>query len=159
MRPSDGPLRRARVLQGQKGPEETVAVIAVDTNVLVRLLVRDEPVQSALAKALFADGPVWLSATVLLETAWVLRKGFRLEWPEIVDALRRACALENVVVEDEHRFHDALDWAENGLDFADAFHLARAQDAESFYTFDRAFARRSRGLGVVPVRIVAPSGN
>lgn len=133
-------------------------MIAVDTNVFVRLLVRDDPRQSALAKALFADGSVWLSATVLLETAWVLRKGCRLEWLEIVDALRQVCALESVVVEDEHRFHDALDWAENGLDFADAFHLARAQDVESFYTFDQAFARRSRGLGVVPVRIVEPSG-
>ena len=151
-------MRAARDLQGQKGPEEIIAVIAVDTNVLVRLLVRDEPVQSALAQALFAAGPVWLSATVLLETAWVLRKGFRLEWPEIVDSLRQVCALENVVVEDEHRFQDALDWAENGLDFADAFHLARAQDVESFYTFDQAFARRSRGLGVVPVRIIEPSG-
>ena len=133
-------------------------MIAVDTNILVRLLVRDEPMQGALAKALFAAGPVWLSATVLLETAWVLRKGFRLEWPEIVDALRQVCALENVVVEDEQRFHDALDWAENGLDFADAVHLARAQNAESFYTFDQVFASGSRGLGVVPVRMAEPNG-
>lgn len=133
-------------------------MIAVDTNILVRLLVRDDPRQSAAAKALFAAGPVWLSATVLLETAWVLRKGFRLEWPEIVDSLRQTCALENVEIEDAHGFQDALDWAENGLDFADAFHLARAQGAESFYTFDQNFARRGRGLGAVPVKLLELNG-
>lgn len=152
-------MRAARDLQGPKDPEETFAVIAVDTNVFVRLLVRDDPRQSASAKALFAAGPVWLSTTVLLETAWVLRKGFRLEWPEIVDSLRQAGALENVVVEDARCFENALAWTENGLDFADAFHLARAQDAESFYTFDQAFARRGRGLGAVPVRLLEPKGN
>ena len=63
-------------------------MIAVDTNVVVRLLVRDDAKQAEAAAVLFARGPVGLSATVLLETAWVLRSGYRLAPAAVVDALR-----------------------------------------------------------------------
>lgn len=129
-------------------------MIAVDTNVLMRILTCDEPRQMIAAELLFKNNAIWLSATVLLETAWVLQKGYRLGASETVALLRRICAFENVAVEDELGFRNALDWVEAGMDFADAFHLARAQDAEAFYTFDQAFARRSRGMGAVPVRIL-----
>ena len=131
-------------------------MIAVDTNVVVRLLVRDDAKQAEAAAVLFARGPVGLSATVLLETAWVLRSGYRLAPAAVVDALRRVCALAHVVLEDEERCRNALDWAEGGLDFADALHLAGAQQAECFYTFDQTFARKSRGIGVASVRLPPP---
>ncbi len=49
-------------------------MIAVDTNVLVRLLTGDDPVQESAARSLFASGPIWIAKTVLLETSWVLRR-------------------------------------------------------------------------------------
>jgi len=39
-----------------------------------------------------------------------------------------------------------LQWHESGLDFADAFHLAQSQSCSAFYTFDKAFENRAKGL-------------
>ena len=54
-------------------------MIAVDTNVLVRLLTGDDLKQAAAARSLFAAGPIWIAKTVLLETAWVLRSLYGFE--------------------------------------------------------------------------------
>jgi len=48
-------------------------MIAVDTNVLVRFLVRDDAKQAARAAALIQANEIWVCKTVLLETEWVLR--------------------------------------------------------------------------------------
>lgn len=42
--------------------------------------------------------------------------------------------------------HQALLWHENGLDFADALHLAQSQDCEQFYTFDEKLIKNAREL-------------
>ncbi len=52
-------------------------MIAFDTNLLVRLLVDDAPDQADVAEALLAANTVFISRTVLLETEWVLRAGYR----------------------------------------------------------------------------------
>jgi len=52
-------------------------MIAVDTNVVVRFLVRDDPKQAARAAELIRDNQIWISKTVLLETEWVLRSLYR----------------------------------------------------------------------------------
>jgi predicted nucleic-acid-binding protein len=51
---------------------------AVDTNIVVRLIVGDNPEQEAAARNLIRGGSVWISKTVLLETIWVLRTFYRL---------------------------------------------------------------------------------
>jgi predicted nucleic-acid-binding protein len=92
-------------------------VIAVDTNVVVRLLVGDDPEQAGRATALFAREPeVFLAKTVLLETAWVLRSVYGFAAPAIANALRRLAGLPNVVVEDAEQLTWALDPARRGLD-------------------------------------------
>lgn len=48
-------------------------MIAVDTNVLVRLPTGDHAQQATAARSLFAAEPIWIAKTVLLETGWVLR--------------------------------------------------------------------------------------
>ena len=48
-------------------------MIAIDSNVLVRLLVNDDPAQGARARAAFETEEIWIAKTVLLETFWVLR--------------------------------------------------------------------------------------
>ncbi len=40
----------------------------------------------------------------------------------------------------------ALQWHENGLDFADALHLVQSQDCSAIYTFDTKFVNRAKGL-------------
>ena len=53
-------------------------MIAVDTNVLVRLLTGDDPAQTQRAVELFAQESILIPKTVLLETEWVLRYSYEL---------------------------------------------------------------------------------
>jgi predicted nucleic-acid-binding protein len=54
-------------------------MVAVDTNILVRLLTGDDPKQAAAARSLFASEQIWIAKTVLLETGWVLRSLYGFE--------------------------------------------------------------------------------
>ncbi len=57
---------------------------AIDTNVLVRALVQDDPAQSAQASAVFRSGePILIPTTVLLESEWVLRRLYKKSFSEI----------------------------------------------------------------------------
>ncbi|MBI3210938.1 MAG: type II toxin-antitoxin system VapC family toxin [Candidatus Solibacter usitatus] len=98
-------------------------MIAVDTNVLVRLLTGDDPVQAAAARSLFASGPIWIAKTVLLETVWVLRRLYGFEVDTIQAALRRLLGLKNVHAEDESAVAAALELTARGMEFADALHV------------------------------------
>jgi predicted nucleic-acid-binding protein len=132
-------------------------MIAVDTNVLVRLLTMDDARQAAAAKALFAAGPVWIAKTVLLETGWVLRSLYGYEESEIADAFGRLLGLQNVRVEDEAAVAAALALTAGGLDFADALHLSSRPAGSKFVSFDRAFVRSARRAGAEGVSEVEPS--
>jgi predicted nucleic-acid-binding protein len=120
---------------------------SVDTNVVVRLLTEDDPKQYAAAKSLF-DGSVWIAKTVLLETAWVLRRSYGLTDSSILAAFGRLIALRNVSVEDEAAVYGALAFMAHGIAFADALHLASRPAGVMFVSFDRAFIRRAKRLGV-----------
>ena len=63
---------------------------ALDTNVLVRALTRDDLQQSPAAVAFIAHkGPVWVSHIVLAETFWVLESVYGQEKPQLVEVLKR----------------------------------------------------------------------
>jgi predicted nucleic-acid-binding protein len=119
-------------------------MIAVDTNVVVRFLVRDDPKQAARAAELIRDNQIWISKTVLLETEWVLRSLYRFSPQSLGRALRALAGLEKVFLEDEIAVAKALEWFQEGLDFADALHLASAGTANQFATFDGKLARQAR---------------
>jgi predicted nucleic-acid-binding protein len=124
-------------------------MLAVDTNVVVRLLVNDDARQGAAARRLFESDEIWIGVTVLLETAWVLESVYDLSSDETVKALQRLLGLPNVRAEDPGAVAAALDAAGRGLELADALHLLRTpQDAE-FVTFDRALARRGEKIRAV----------
>jgi predicted nucleic-acid-binding protein len=53
-------------------------VIAVDTNVVIRLLTGDDQDQATLARELFETETIWLSKTLILEAEWVLRRLYGL---------------------------------------------------------------------------------
>jgi predicted nucleic-acid-binding protein len=130
-------------------------VIALDTNVLGRFLTRDDPRQAVRARALIETGAVFVPRTVVLETEWVLRAIYGFERRAIAAGLERLLALPAVAIEDGPRVASALAWYGQGLDFADALHLASSAQAEAFATFDRALRRRARAV-TNTVRIVAP---
>ena len=128
-------------------------MIAIDTNVLVRLLVWDDPEQAAQAKALIGGQDVFVSKTVLLETEWVLRSLYGLKASQIIAALRGVVGLPRMRCEDPDAVVMALGCFEQGLDFADALHLSSSRAKGRFATFDQRF--RKRGQGICPVEIVA----
>lgn len=128
-------------------------MIALDTNVVVRFLVNDEPAQARRARALIEANAVFVPVTVLLETEWVLRGGYRLPRAEVVRLLRGLLGLPKLVTEDPQRIARALGWHAAGIDFADALHLCGSAGAERFATFDDKLVKAGRKLGTV--RVVA----
>lgn len=121
-------------------------MIAIDSNVLVRLLTGDNPAQYKASHKLFASEQIFIPDTVVLETAWVLRAAYDLEPTAICEAFRRTFGLENVTLANGQLVALAIAWHEAGLDFADAFHLALSQDHESLKTFDADFIKRAKAL-------------
>ena len=126
-------------------------MIAVDTNVLVRLLTEDDLKQSAAARALFEAGPIWIAKTVLLETGWVLRSLYGFEESAVRNALIKLLGLQNVHTEDEPSVAAALALTVHGLDFADAMHLSSRPPGASFFSFDLSLVRRAKRAGATDV--------
>ena len=126
-------------------------MVAVDTNVIIRLVTNDHAAQVARAVAIFRAGGVFVAKSVLLETEWVLRYSYKLETEAILRALRAILGLPNVSVEDPACIATALELFAQGLDFADALHLASSASAERFVTFDARFAKRATRISPIPV--------
>ena len=99
-------------------------MIGLDTNVIVRFLVQDEPVQSALASSLItsrtAKDPGYISTVVLVEVFWVLKRAYKLPNQDVPAALLALVSSDEIVVEGRDAVRAALREGANGYDFADA---------------------------------------
>jgi len=126
-------------------------MIAVDTDVVVRLLTQDDPRQSAAARSLFAAGPIWIAKTVLLETGWVLRSLYGFEEGAIRDALTNLLGLKNVHTEDKPSMAAALALTVHGIELADAMHFTGRPPGAVFVSFDQSFVRRAKRAGATEV--------
>ena len=124
---------------------------AVDTNVVVRFLTRDDANQFQQAVALFDRETIHIPDTVWLETEWVLRYAYGYDASAVVTAFHGLLGLPQVRVTDAALLMRAIEWHGAGLDFADALHLASSQDMDILATFDKAFARKSSNLGACRV--------
>ena len=126
-------------------------MIALDTNVLARYLLDDEPSQARIARRLLGDAKAeyWIPISVTLELAWVLRKS---EAPRVVvvGKLRDLLSLRNVRPQNADLVFQALRWAGEGMDLADALHLVLSSKAERFLTFDEPLVKQARKLGAQP---------
>jgi predicted nucleic-acid-binding protein len=121
-------------------------MIAIDTNVVVRYLVDDDPAQAARARALVDSNQVFVPLTVMLETEWVLKSAYAFPIDVRAAALLAFAGLPSVTIEDATAMARALGWAAQGVDFADGLHLAKSEGCEAFATFDAAFAKAARSL-------------
>jgi len=130
-------------------------MISLDTNVVVRFLVNDDPEQNRRARRLIDAGNVRISPTVLLEAEWVLRALYGQKRGGIHESFLRMLGLPGVLADEPQRVIRALEWYGSGLDFADALHLAFVSSAGSFATFDAKLVRRARALQGAP-RVHAP---
>lgn len=125
-------------------------MIALDTNILARFLLNDDPAQFKLARDLLAR-PVDYTAppTVLLELVWVL-ESYNCTRSEIVQALHMLLGLPNFKPKAFEAMCYALNWYEKGLDFGDALHLALSAGDDSFATFDKALGKAAAQNGIAP---------
>ena len=119
-------------------------MIALDTNVLVRYLVRDHAEQAEAARsvldALTAENPGFVCREVLVELVWVLERSYRIPRIEISGQLLNLVGADALVVESAADVaRAALTYREGLADFSDAMILAAARRAAAhpLYTFDR----------------------
>jgi predicted nucleic-acid-binding protein len=122
-------------------------MIAVDTNIVVRFLTRDDESQFRQARKIFKSNEIFVPDTVILESEWVLRYAYGFGVGEICDAFGKLFGLPNVHLADPIATAKAIDWHKKGLDFSDAMHLSASQECQKLLTFDKKFSSRAKGLG------------
>jgi predicted nucleic-acid-binding protein len=117
---------------------------AVDTNVLVRLVTRDDPRQVSAAEVFVARG-AWVSLVVLVEAVWVLVSVYELEAPTVATAVEMLLNHRDLTVQDAETVAAALEQyrARPTVSFSDCLVLEMARKAGHLPlgTFDRALAR------------------
>ena len=121
-------------------------MIALDTNVLVRLVLHDDEAQARAAERLFIRArrnqtPLFVADVVLCELVWVLKRRAGVSRADIVDTLDRLLRTELIVVSDAAIAENALAAYRAGKgDFADYLirEQSRAMRATEVVTFDRA---------------------
>lgn len=127
-------------------------MVSVDTNILVRILTQDHAEEFQRAYQLLQTERIFVLTTVVLETEWVLRFAYGFTPDQVVAGLRGCFGLSNVELEDPFRVSVALSWHEQGLDFADALHLAGGQTTDAFVSFDQKLVRRVPKMTGLKVR-------
>jgi predicted nucleic-acid-binding protein len=131
-------------------------VIAVDTNVLLRLIVGDDIEQLNVVEELLAAEDIYLLATVVLELEWVLRSRYRFDRKQISDALMSVFALPRVSVERQAAVEWAVGRYTKGGDFADFIHLACVPPGlDAFVSFDRAITSAAGPDAPATIRTLA----
>ena len=119
-------------------------MLALDTNVLVRLLVRDDARQAKAADRFVAKG-AWISHLVLAETLWVLESVYERTAAQITAALKLLMAHESLVLQDAETVNLALTQYQSkpALDFSGCLvlEIARKAGPLPLATFDRALAK------------------
>jgi predicted nucleic-acid-binding protein len=133
-------------------------VAALDTNVLVRFLVRDDEGQLQAARRLIEahlqrGEALFVPVTVFLELEWVLRARYRFNKTTVLKALSELLSAQELRFDREHALEIALNlYKQEGADLADCLHLALAHEAREspMWTFDR-LASRIPGAQAVPV--------
>jgi predicted nucleic-acid-binding protein len=126
-------------------------MIGLDTNILVRYLTQDDPLQSAKAtevieRRLTEENPGFVSVVAMVETVWVLDRAYRLGSDEIAAAIERTLQIGALVVENEQEVFTAMIALKQGKgSFADAVVLALGARAGCSYTltFDQKASRLS----------------
>jgi predicted nucleic-acid-binding protein len=118
---------------------------ALDTNVLVRYVVRDDTAQLAAAKRLISrcvadERSIFVPVTVVLEFEWVLRASFGYGKDNVLGVLSNLLSAAELAFESERALEVALQlYRESSADFADCLHIALATQAgeQPLWTFDK----------------------
>jgi predicted nucleic-acid-binding protein len=126
-------------------------VIGLDTNVVVRYLTQDDPIQSPIATKIFErvlteKEPGFISLVTIAETAWVLERAYNLTGPQIAAAMESMLQTDVLVLESEQQIFAAVTALKEGRgSFADALISALGSKASCTHTltFDQGAAALS----------------
>ncbi|MCF6255170.1 MAG: type II toxin-antitoxin system VapC family toxin [Gammaproteobacteria bacterium] len=128
-------------------------MIAVDVNIIIRFLTRDDERQYKKSFAIFNKQEIFISDTVILETEWVLRYAYKFLPKDISNAFINLFGLRNVHLSNPTFIAQAIGWHNLGIDFSDAMHLTQCQQFEKFYTFDKKFISKAKKLTACEVTL------
>ncbi len=134
-------------------------MIGLDTNVLVRYIVHDDPGQSAAAERLIesrctAQAPGYVSVPVLVELVWVLTSAYDYEKAAVIPVIRQLLRTAEFAVEDRQTVRAALrEFESGGANFAD-YLIAHRNHARGVYA--NLYVRSAGGPGQSPA-LVTPS--
>jgi len=122
-------------------------MLAVDTNVLVRLLTGDDPSTRPPRAPCLRPSQSGSQKRYSSKRGWVLRSLYGFEESAIRGAFTKLLGLKNVHAEDESSLVAALALTECGMELADAMHLSSRPPGARFVSFDKASfsARNARG--------------
>ena len=108
---------------------------AFDTCVLARAIVGDDPDESPIAVRQLEIGG-FVSLTVLLELAWVLKSNFGYSRALLADTLDDLCLHPGLVIASDTRIRWVAERLRSGADIGDLIHLVASEGLEAFVTFD-----------------------
>ena len=128
-------------------------MIALDTCILARWLMRDDPEQAAKADALLAE-PFYLGVSVLVELAWVLRAVAAMDRQQMARAFSGLLGLPTACVQHDAHVRWAIERFATQGDLADLLHLCNSTDADAFATFDKRLAAQAGANVPVPVKVL-----
>ena len=125
-------------------------MIGIDTNIVLRYLLKDDPALSPRALEIIAGNDCFVSRAALTEVVYTLESYYRSSRADIGRALDALLKVQRVTVEDRALTERALSWFKAGMDFGDAMIAASSHGSASVATFDRDFARLARKLRTAP---------
>ncbi len=127
---------------------------ALAANVLARFFIDDDEDDQAARQRPAAIAAMsqraYVPVTVVLEFEWVMRGFYGLRPEETARVLRALAGIEHISLEDRDAVLAAIDGLAQGVDFADALHLARSAKCFAFVTFDQRLAKRASSLASAP---------
>jgi len=124
-------------------------LIAVDTNIIIRLAMRDDEIHYQKVLSLLSEHQFFISQTVQLEIEWVLRSRYKQPREEIANFFTLLLQKNKIICENEEDLINAICWYRLGADFADALHLAHSKSLP-FYTFDERFCKKAIQESIAP---------
>ncbi len=130
-------------------------MIAVDTNIFLRLIINDNPQMTAKAEFLLDGEGIFVARTVLLETHWVLTSRMGCTEADATTRIGRTMRHSGLQVEGGERTLSGVAAAIDGLDFEDALHLCSTPGNMVFATFDKKLKNRATRLAF-PISVVRP---
>ena len=128
-------------------------MIAVDTNILVRLIVEDDEAQVVRALALAEHEPFFIGYSVLCELDWVLQSRYDYDRRRIVAAVNALTELIEISFVNADDVRWALDCHARAGELADYLHMASAREIGRFASFENKLKRAGPNA---PVQVVMP---